>query len=128
VLRVNRLTIHGSWLKPQALSLDCTEFGRSDIVAGQLNTLFLSRVAEGQARRSHGNHATGPQVAVRCQFLPSPDSEGEMREDQEMSFDSFLASGNSPGQQLSGFAFNPSLYARASLTPRTGCPTSSEAA
>src|SRR2546428_217073 len=67
---------------PKPRCTDCTQFGPSDIVAEQLNTLFLSRVAEGQARRSHGNHATAPQVAVRCQFLPSPDSEGEMREER----------------------------------------------
>src|SRR6476659_3043236 len=32
--------------------------------------VLLSRVAEGQALRRHGNRAT-PTVAVRCQFLPN---------------------------------------------------------
>src|SRR6478672_4989700 len=54
----------------------CARPVASAIVRRTTEYASLSRVAEGQARRRHGNHAT-PAGAVRCQFLPRASNPGE---------------------------------------------------
>ena len=95
-----------------SIKLLADPFGRLVYSGPRTAATFLSRVAEGQARRRHGNHA--PDLgALKCQILPDGPPEGERHTKPVvaalrraglgkirktlLSLNSFQTSGNSPG-------------------------------